>query len=56
MSYTSTHNRQQPVESVERQQLISMKRNFNWFVHLIIGDEKWVMHVNHIRTNSEALY
>ena len=31
------------------QQLISMKRNFNWFDHLITGDEKWVMYVYHTR-------
>jgi histone-lysine N-methyltransferase SETMAR len=31
------------------QQLKSMKRTFNWLDHLITGDEKWVMYVNHTR-------
>ena len=29
------------------QQVISMKRKCNWLDHLVTGDEKWVIYVNH---------
>lgn len=30
-------------------QLLSFRRTFNWLDHLITGDEKWVLYINHTR-------
>lgn len=29
--------------------LLSLRRTFNWLDHVVTGDEKWVLYVNHIR-------